>query len=84
MAWRVEIDEDKCTGDEECVNVCPVGVLEMQRRQGRRGKRRRMPGVRELCRGLPLGRHHGNGNLSAAAAAKLTRGGGTRFPLPFF
>jgi NAD-dependent dihydropyrimidine dehydrogenase PreA subunit len=30
MAWRVEIDEDKCTGDEECVNVCPVGVLEMQ------------------------------------------------------
>jgi NAD-dependent dihydropyrimidine dehydrogenase PreA subunit len=30
MAWRVEIDEDKCTGDEECVNVCPVGVIEMQ------------------------------------------------------
>ena len=30
MAWRVEIDEDKCTGDEECVNVCPAGVLEMQ------------------------------------------------------
>ena len=30
MAWRVEIDEDKCTGDEECVNVCPVGVMEMQ------------------------------------------------------
>ena len=25
MAWRVEIDEDKCTGDEEC-----VGVMEMQ------------------------------------------------------
>ncbi len=20
---------DKCTGDEECVNVCPAGVLEM-------------------------------------------------------
>ena len=30
MAWRVEIDDDKCTGDEECVNVCPVGVMEMQ------------------------------------------------------
>lgn len=30
MAWRVEIDEEKCTGDEECVNVCPSGVLEMQ------------------------------------------------------
>jgi len=24
MAWRVEVDTDKCTGDEECVNVCPV------------------------------------------------------------
>jgi NAD-dependent dihydropyrimidine dehydrogenase PreA subunit len=30
MAWQIEIDEEKCTGDEECVNVCPVGVLEMQ------------------------------------------------------
>lgn len=30
MAWNVEIDEEKCTGDEECVNVCPAGVLEMQ------------------------------------------------------
>ena len=30
MAWRVEIDEEKCSGDEECVNVCPTGVFEMQ------------------------------------------------------
>ena len=30
MAWRVEIDTDKCTGDEECVNICPSGVLEME------------------------------------------------------
>ena len=30
MAWQVEVDTDKCTGDEECVNVCPVGVLEME------------------------------------------------------
>ena len=30
MAWQVEIDTEKCTGDEECVNVCPVGVFEMQ------------------------------------------------------
>ncbi len=30
MAFRVEVDADKCTGDEECVNVCPVGVFEMQ------------------------------------------------------
>lgn len=29
MAWQVEIDVEKCTGDEECVNVCPAGVLEM-------------------------------------------------------
>jgi NAD-dependent dihydropyrimidine dehydrogenase PreA subunit len=30
MGWEVEIDADKCTGDEECVNICPVGVIEMQ------------------------------------------------------
>lgn len=30
MAWQVEVDTEKCTGDEECVNVCPVGVLEME------------------------------------------------------
>jgi NAD-dependent dihydropyrimidine dehydrogenase PreA subunit len=30
MAWRVEVDPEKCTGDEECVNVCPTGVFEMQ------------------------------------------------------
>ncbi len=30
MGWEVDIDADKCTGDEECVNICPVGVIEMQ------------------------------------------------------
>ena len=30
MAWQVEVDTEKCTGDEECVNFCPVGVLEME------------------------------------------------------
>lgn len=30
MAWVVEIDKDKCSGDEECVNACPAGVLEME------------------------------------------------------
>ena len=30
MGWEVDIDTDKCTGDEECVNICPVGVIEMQ------------------------------------------------------
>ncbi|MFO7761341.1 MAG: ferredoxin [Thermodesulfobacteriota bacterium] len=29
MAWVVTVDKDKCTGDEECVNACPSGVLEM-------------------------------------------------------
>ncbi|MBC8316716.1 MAG: 4Fe-4S binding protein [Desulfobulbaceae bacterium] len=27
--WQVEIDKDKCTGCEECVNGCPAGVLEI-------------------------------------------------------
>ncbi len=30
MAWRVEVDVDKCTGAEECVNICPTGTFEMQ------------------------------------------------------
>jgi NAD-dependent dihydropyrimidine dehydrogenase PreA subunit len=30
MGWRVEVDVDKCDGDEECVGVCPTGVFEMQ------------------------------------------------------
>jgi len=30
MGWIVDIDTEKCNGDEECVNVCPSGVLEMQ------------------------------------------------------
>lgn len=27
--WQIDIDVDKCTGDEECVNACPASVLEM-------------------------------------------------------
>ncbi|MCG6916172.1 MAG: 4Fe-4S binding protein [Deltaproteobacteria bacterium] len=27
--WRVTVDKEKCTGDEECVDICPMDVLEM-------------------------------------------------------
>ncbi len=30
MAWNVMVDADKCTGDGECVDVCPVEVYELQ------------------------------------------------------
>ena len=29
MAWQVVVDKEKCVGDEECVEVCPVDVFEM-------------------------------------------------------
>ncbi len=28
--FMVKVDADKCVGDEECVEVCPVDVYEMQ------------------------------------------------------
>src|SRR4030065_354492 len=43
-----------------------------------------MSRVRELYRGLPFRGDHHNGILSAPGLEKLTRGGGTLFPLPFF
>jgi NAD-dependent dihydropyrimidine dehydrogenase PreA subunit len=30
MAFNVVVDEDKCAACEECVDVCPVEVFEMQ------------------------------------------------------
>ncbi|MGA7878173.1 MAG: 4Fe-4S binding protein [Desulfoferrobacter sp.] len=27
--WKVTVDKDKCTGDAECVDVCPVDVYEI-------------------------------------------------------
>lgn len=30
MAWIVTVDEGKCTGDGECVDVCPVEVYALQ------------------------------------------------------
>ena len=30
MPFVVTIDEDKCEGCEECVDVCPVEVFEME------------------------------------------------------
>jgi NAD-dependent dihydropyrimidine dehydrogenase PreA subunit len=28
--YKVEVDEDKCIGCEECVSICPVDVYEMK------------------------------------------------------
>ena len=30
MAFKITVDTDKCTGDGECVDVCPVEVYELQ------------------------------------------------------
>ncbi|MDR2503587.1 MAG: 4Fe-4S binding protein [Deltaproteobacteria bacterium] len=30
MAYNVQVDVDKCNGDGECVDMCPVSVYEMQ------------------------------------------------------
>ena len=30
MAYNVIIDSDKCNGDGECVDICPVSVYELQ------------------------------------------------------
>lgn len=30
MGWNVTVDADKCTGDGECIDVCPVEVYELQ------------------------------------------------------
>lgn len=30
MGYTVTVDTDKCTGDGECVDVCPVEVYELQ------------------------------------------------------
>jgi len=29
IMWQVEVDKDKCNGDEECVNACPAQVFAM-------------------------------------------------------
>lgn len=29
MGYSVVVDADKCTGDSECVDICPVDVYEM-------------------------------------------------------
>jgi NAD-dependent dihydropyrimidine dehydrogenase PreA subunit len=30
MAYKITVDLDKCVGDGECVDVCPVEVYELQ------------------------------------------------------
>ncbi len=27
--WKVTVDKDKCTGDAECIDVCPVDVYKL-------------------------------------------------------
>ncbi|GBC59661.1 ferredoxin [Desulfonema ishimotonii] len=35
MAFNPVVDEGKCAGCEECVDVCPVDVYEMQEKNGK-------------------------------------------------
>ena len=30
MGYQVEVDAEKCEGCEECIEVCPVDVFEME------------------------------------------------------
>jgi NAD-dependent dihydropyrimidine dehydrogenase PreA subunit len=30
MGYKVTVDQNKCNGDGECVDICPVGVYELQ------------------------------------------------------
>ncbi|MCF8107327.1 MAG: 4Fe-4S binding protein [Desulfohalobiaceae bacterium] len=30
MAWNILVNEDKCIGCGECIDVCPVEVYELQ------------------------------------------------------
>ncbi len=30
MAWNPVVNAEKCTGCEECVDICPVEVFEME------------------------------------------------------
>jgi len=44
MAFRVMVDEKKCTGCEECVEACTVGVFEIR-------EKRSVPVAGEKCLG---------------------------------
>jgi NAD-dependent dihydropyrimidine dehydrogenase PreA subunit len=35
MAFNPIVDEEKCAGCEECVDVCPTDVYEMQEKDGK-------------------------------------------------
>jgi NAD-dependent dihydropyrimidine dehydrogenase PreA subunit len=31
MSYKITVDSNKCKGDGECVDTCPVGVYELQK-----------------------------------------------------
>ena len=63
MGWNVEIDVEKCTGDEECVNVCPAGVLEMEDGKAVVVNIDECLGCESCARSLSFSRHYGNRSL---------------------
>ena len=45
-SWTIEIDEELCNADGECVNVCPTNVFEIQ---GGKSKAIRVADCIECC-----------------------------------
>ncbi len=33
--WVITIDRDKCEGEGDCVNICPVGILSVEEVDGK-------------------------------------------------
>ena len=50
--WQVTIDKEKCTGDEECVDICPMDVLEMVDGKAEVVKRKSVRDVKAVWRSV--------------------------------